>query len=457
MLDNVDQALLTMDLEGRLAPERSKIVDRWFGPYTGTPRFVEHVGMNVAFAEHFELALEALRDAWLPIDVTLGQMPSRFVVNERQYACRYLPLGDDALVGVLLVIDDVTERLALAREDAEQRELLAAFTELMKDRNGFLTFCEESERILRDLSHADGDRSLQKRLLHTLKGNAATFGMQLIADHCHHAETELAENLRLEDSSLERLRARWEAILQALRAVLPSDRRTLEISESELESLADQARRGASGRQVIAELQRLSWEPVERPLGRLAQHARSLAARLGKATPEIRIEADGIRLDPVRWAPLWSALVHILRNAFDHGIESPERRRQAGKPAAGRLRLAARREALGFAVEIEDDGRGIDWEAVRGLCQARARSSATRADLVDAILSPDFSTKPEVTEISGRGIGLNAVLAIVRELGGELDVDSEPNAGTRWTMTFADVRTDAPALSDSSALTIDDA
>jgi two-component system chemotaxis sensor kinase CheA len=457
VLDNVDQALLTVDLEGRLAPERSNIFDRWFGPYDGRPRFVEHVGANFLFAEHFDLGLEALRDALLPPEVCLSQMPRRFAAQERQFECRYLPIGDEDLVGVLLVIDDVTERLARAREEAEQRELLAAFTALMKDRNGFLTFSEESERMLRDLSGAGGDRTLQKRLLHTLKGNAATFGMQLIADHCHRAESELEENLRLEDSTIEQLRARWEAIVQALRAVLPSKRRTIEISETELESLADEARRGASAAQIIAELERLRWEPVERPLGRLAQHAQALATRLGKATPEIRIEADAVRLDPDRWAPLWSALVHVLRNALDHGIESAERRIEIGKPAAGRLRLAARRETAGFTLEIEDDGQGIDWDAVRRLCQTRGRPSATRTDLVDAILSPEFSTRKEVTETSGRGIGLTAVFAVVRELGGRLAVHSDPHAGTRWTLTFADLCLAAPALSASNASALDHA
>jgi two-component system chemotaxis sensor kinase CheA len=447
VLDNVDQALLTVDLEGRLAPERSDVFDRWFGAYSGRPRFVDHVGVNFTFAEHFDLGLEALRDAVLPPEVCLAQMPRRFAAHERQFECRYLPIGDDESMGVLLVIDDVTERLARAREDAEQRELLAAFTALMRDRNGFLTFFEESERMLRDLSRAGGDQILQKRLLHTLKGNAATFGMQLIADHCHRAESELAENLCLEDSTLEQLRARWEAIVQALRAVLPSHRRTIEISETELESLSDLAGRGASAAQVLAELERLRWEPVERPLGRLAQHAQALARRMGRATPEIRIEADAIRLDPDRWAPLWSALVHVLRNALDHGIESPERRTEAGKPAAGRLRLAARRETRGFALEIEDDGQGIDWHAVRHLCQTRGRPSATRADLVEAILSPEFSTRKEVTEISGRGIGLTAVVAVVRELGGRLAVHSDSNAGTRWTVTFDDACVAAPALS----------
>ena len=443
VLDNVDQALLMMDLEGRLAPERSDIFNRWFGAYDGRPRFVEHVPVSFAFAEHFELGLEALREAVLPPEVCLAQMPHRFAANERQFECRYLPIGDDELVGVLLVIDDVTERLARAREDAEQRELLAAFTALMKDRNGLLTFFEESERMLRDLSRAGGDAVLQKRLLHTLKGNAATFGMQLIADLCHHAESELAENLRLGDATLARLQERWEAIVLALRAVLPTRRRTIEISETDFESLSDQARRGISAVHLIAELERLRWEPVERPLGRLAQHAQALAARLGKTTPEIRIEADAVRLDPDRWAPLWSALVHMLRNALDHGIESTERRTEAGKPAAGRLRLAARRETFGFTLEIEDDGRGIDWDAVRRLCQTRGRPSATRADLVDALLSPGFSTRKDVTEISGRGIGLAAVFAVVRELGGQFAVHSTPNVGTRWTMTFAEACTKA--------------
>jgi two-component system chemotaxis sensor kinase CheA len=156
---------------------------------------------------------------------------------------------------------------------------------------------------------------------------------------------------------------------------------------------------------------------------------------------DVEIEANGVRLDPERWAPLWSALIHIVRNAVDHGLENPEERLRLGKSERGRLRFLARHEGKGYRLDIVDDGRGIDWNNVQRLCEAQARPVQSRQQLVQALLSPGFSTRGEVTETSGRGWGLAAVDSVVRELGGTLDVDTELAGGTRWTLTFPEART----------------
>ena len=438
VLDNVDQALLTVDLDGRLAGERSSVVDRWFGECTNRPLFVEHVGAEPRFADQFNLGLEMLRDDVLPPEVCVAQMPKRLTLGERKFDCHYLEISDgERCTGLLLVVSDVTEQLARQRDEAEQRELMAALMALTRDRNGFLTWLDECERLVEDLSHPNAQEATQKRLLHTLKGNAASFGIQLVAEYCHRAETELDERTSTYQATLMDLRAHWGTLTQNLRAMVSRElRKTIEVSESDLHDLVTLAQNGASLAELTAEIERLRWELVERPLTRLAQHARALGQRLGKPSPETIVQADRLRLEPEHWAPLWSAMIQLVRNAVDHGIESPEVRSKSGKTANGRLRLAADLAETGFFIEIEDDGRGIDWEAIRALCKKRGLPSESRADLVKAILSAGFSTCDQVTLVSGRGIGLDAVLATVNKLGGRLEVDSEPGRGTRWTLSF---------------------
>jgi chemotaxis protein histidine kinase CheA len=157
---------------------------------------------------------------------------------------------------------------------------------------------------------------------------------------------------------------------------------------------------------------------------------------LGKGEVDVQTESDDLRLDPDRWGPLWSALIHVVRNAVDHGLETAHERHDAGKPERGLIRFSARRQAESFRLELSDDGRGVDWARVRELCHERGRPADTPADLVAALLSSGFSTKSEVTETSGRGVGLAAVADAVRELSGVIAIESEANKGTRWVLTF---------------------
>jgi len=438
VLDTVDQALLTVDLAGHLAPERSSAADLWFGPYEGSPRFLDHVGADRRFSSLFRLGLDGLLEDQLPRALCLDQMPKHLVRGARLFDCRYLPIEENgALKGLLLVLDDVTERRARAREESEQREALAAFTAYMRDRNGFLSFCQETERQLRQLELNGVESMLGRRTLHTLKGNAATFGLVRIVELCHQAESELlAESASTE--TLRSLHARWRDLAQTLQAVSPGDlRRSIEVSEADFESLSEQASQGATGAQIVAALARLRLEPAERPLRRLAQYAKALAERLGKGALQVDVQADDTQLDPERWGPLWSALVHAVRNAVDHGIEPAEQRAAAGKPEQGRVQLSGRRAANHqYQIVVEDDGRGIDWDAIRGQCQRQGRRSETPSDLLSALLSPGFSTKSVVTETSGRGVGLNALASAVHALAGELSVESERSRGTRWLLTF---------------------
>lgn len=438
VLDTVDQALLTVDLMGQLAPERSSAADVWFGPYEGSPHFVDHIGADSRFSTLFRLGLDGLSEDELPRALCLDQMPKHLAQGARQFDCRYLPIEENgALKGLLLVLDDVTEQRARAREEAEQREALAAFTAYMRDRNGFLSFCQETERQLRQLELDGASSVIGKRTLHTLKGNAATFGLGRIVELCHQAESELLAESANSDA-LCSLQARWRDLAQTLKAVSPGDlRRAIEVTEADFELLTEQARQGATGTQIVAALARSRWEPAERPLRRLAQYAQALAERLGKGSLRVDVEADDTQLDPERWSPLWSALVHAVRNAVDHGIEPAGQRAAAGKPTHGRVTLSGRRcPDYQYQIVVEDDGQGIDWDAIRGQCRRQGRRSETHSDLVTALLSPDFSTRSVVTETSGRGVGLNALASAVYALAGQLSVESERSRGTRWLLTF---------------------
>jgi two-component system chemotaxis sensor kinase CheA len=130
--------------------------------------------------------------------------------------------------------------------------------------------------------------------------------------------------------------------------------------------------------------------------------------------------------------PLSAVLVHLIRNAIDHGFESVAERTERGKPALNKLRLETRLEREQVVFEISDDGRGIDWERVRAICKERGLPNMTRSELLDMLASPGFTTRSVVSDTSGRGIGLSAVATEIRRLGGTLDVESDFGRGCKW-------------------------
>ncbi len=166
---------------------------------------------------------------------------------------------------------------------------------------------------------------------------------------------------------------------------------------------------------------------------------RDLARQLEKEV-EIKILGDHTPVDRDVLEKLKSPLTHLIRNSVDHGIEAPEARTTAGKPAKGTITLEAKHRAGQLHIVLRDDGRGIDCEKVRAQVVERKLNSAevaanlTEAELMEFLFLPGFSTSAEVTDISGRGVGLDVVRAIVTEVGGRIRAESEPGKGLGFFM-----------------------
>jgi two-component system, chemotaxis family, sensor histidine kinase and response regulator WspE len=163
--------------------------------------------------------------------------------------------------------------------------------------------------------------------------------------------------------------------------------------------------------------------------------ARSLGKKAKLVTLGVNTTVDRDILEGIK-APL----DHLLRNAVDHGLESPNERRLAGKPEEGVVQLEARHSAGALLVTVADDGRGIDPESVRAkiverkLVNAETAQKMSEMELLEFLFLPGFTMKEMVTEISGRGVGLDVVQTIVKEVGGRVRVSSQPGQGTRFQM-----------------------
>jgi len=184
---------------------------------------------------------------------------------------------------------------------------------------------------------------------------------------------------------------------------------------------------------------------------RFPRMVRDLARSLGKRV-ELVVSGEDTELDRTVVDGLGDPLVHMLRNSLDHGLEVPAEREAAGKPATGTIRLSARHAEGGVVIEVRDDGRGMDPEALRasavrrGLLDAAAARALSDAEALDLIFLPGFSTAARATDVSGRGVGMDAVRSAIAALGGEVAVASEPGAGTAVTVRLPLTLAIVPAL-----------
>lgn len=221
-----------------------------------------------------------------------------------------------------------------------------------------------------------------------------------------------------------------QGVLAVLAAAIRKLALELEIGQARLQRLAE------SNLEHVLNLQLQSLGPL---LHRLARHARELAQELRKDV-QVIIKGEEVKLDRRIIRELEDALIHVVRNAIDHGLEDHQERLKAGKQAHGRLVLEATVEGAQVHLTVADDGRGIDAtkimeEAVaRGLLAPKEARQMSQEEALRLLLLPGFSTQEKATEISGRGVGLDAVAAACSKVGGEVLLSSTQGRGTQVTL-----------------------
>ncbi|OGP15054.1 MAG: hypothetical protein A2052_05110 [Deltaproteobacteria bacterium GWA2_54_12] len=183
---------------------------------------------------------------------------------------------------------------------------------------------------------------------------------------------------------------------------------------------------------------KMRMQPIAKVFNKFPRMVRDLARQMEKEV-ELHISGEETELDKTVIEEIGDPLVHIVRNSIDHAVESPAEREAKGKPRCGRVELAAYQEGRNIVVSIMDDGKGMDPEALKrsavekGLIPAEEAERLTKSDALNIIFIPGFSTAKAVSNISGRGVGMDVVKTNVSRINGTITIDSEVGKGTRIT------------------------
>jgi len=278
------------------------------------------------------------------------------------------------------------------------------------------------------------DRTIQKRLFE-LENSVDIRG--LAARHKLHA----VQTTNTDFDSLEM--DQYNEVQSIARALMEESHDARDLSTGLKDELAGLAGIVHQQQRLMRELQHLASQtrmaPVETIVPRLQRNVRQTAAATGKLAQLVIVGQD-ILVDSDVLNQLLDPLLHILRNAVDHGLESPEEREAAGKPRAGTITLTVARRGQVVTVQVTDDGRGLNLPDIRAKAVERGLlepdATPSDAEIARLTLLPGFSTRDAVTEISGRGVGLDVVATRLRALSGTIDIRSEFGRGLTIELRF---------------------
>jgi histidine kinase len=437
VLDNVGQGFILASRAGIMEPQHSRILERWFGvPERDSTVWSFLFSHSEDEASYMCFGWEQLTGGVLAVEMCLEQLPRQIQKDGRTYDVAYRPIGaGNSFERVVLVVTDVTASLAAEQAEARRQELADVLHQALGDRVGFREMVHECKRSIAELS---GEHSAPLRAIHTLKGNSALWQLRTVVQVCHRIENEVAlGDALLTSTQKKEIVSAWAESAGKLEQLLLKSASDYSIRVSDYDALLA----ALDNRKPHDELRTLlrSWmkEPLADRFMRFGTAAQALAQRLDKGQLDVHVDAGELRAAPDQLGELWASFTHLIRNAVDHGIETPAERRSAGKSPRATLTFRAYADGSDIVIEVSDDGRGIDWDAVARKAKKLGLPTATAEDLKWAIFAEGMSTKDAATEHSGRGIGLAAVRAAVDALRGTLDVSTTLGQGATIRVRLA--------------------
>lgn len=463
LLDNADQGFLTVGPELLVGDQSSAACEAILGQASAGKPIIELLCParldGAASAMHATLVSVFRESSDFVRELKLSLLPEAFHLGGKSVKASYKFLAGTGRLMVILT--DVTQTVLLTEAIERERQRLelivfaftegASFAALINDYRTFLT--GELPRLIQRIELPEAQRELS-RLLHTYKGLLAQYSFHHAPRCLHDVETRLRADTKL-TVQMARDAVRPEELLTAFnrdvayvtdvlgtdfmpsgRCVMPSQRQVQTMEQIARNTLASVEGHAASQplRELLQMLASLGMLDAKAALALHGRGAVALAGRLQKQLAPISVGGDDAALPPELYGDFFHSLVHVFRNAVDHGIEAPDERLLAGKPADGAIRCDFLNRGDCLEIVIQDDGAGVDRGALedRLVASGKDRARVENLALEDLVFREGLSARDTANQVSGRGIGLAAVKAELDNLGGSVTVETERGAGTRF-------------------------
>lgn len=398
---------------------------------------------DIKVQESLELAIAQIFDDEMPEQANLSNLPQQITMSNGKILSVHAQIirNEYGKVTFLLFnLNDITDKILIERENEQNRQLIS----ILRNRSGFVIFLDEFENFFDLIESEQGSFSITlRRQLHSLKGNAAAFGLLELSKHIHHLEAQ--KNLTKAD--LQTLRDCLDGFVETHRLVFSDLRQQTsqgtphfnDRQKLEFEQLASRAE--SYSQELASDLrhwcEKLEHQPILNYLEPLEEQLQTLAKQMNK-TVELQVQGDNPAIGP-HFDRIVQLFPTVFRNSLYHGIE--DRSSRGNKPWPPKITIDIEDAEDQIHITITDDGRGIDLQSLREqIAKDRCLPSSDLSSLsdqvlIDVIFQDGFSTNSEANEIAGRGLGMAGLKAEIEALGGQVRVESEPGLFTRISLT----------------------
>lgn len=457
LLDSLGQGFFVFDPRGLCLEVSSKACETTLEGNPQGKMIWEVLKLSDNKIEGFKKWMTTLFSEMLPFEDLAPLGPTDYPHNKGlNISLEYFPLrGDHGQIdGVVVVATDITSLVEARRLAESEKEHAKLIINMIRSKNEMGRFVRESQTILKDLrtlisvSNDEWNLDAIFRHLHTLKGGAALFSVGKMAESCHHAETRLAEYKQARDASKANLlksqchavELQFQKFITETREVfgpnILSDHRLLEITVTDLNTLLDKLQFSPQAKNIVENnFSHLLFEPIKNFFIPYKEVALQVAEKENKIIRSIEFKNEMIPVVPEIYGPLFATFVHAFRNSVDHGIETPDVRRQHEKPEGGKITVTFEHQDLPsptLRISVHDDGAGVNPQKIRNRLEKNGIKTDNESDqdVIQHLFDSQFSTKDTVTETSGRGVGLDAIKHEALLLGGSARIESFLGAGS---------------------------
>jgi len=467
LLDHIPQGVLSIGIEGRVSKDYSAHLATVIGTRDIAQRSFKELLLDPSLLspdikdQAWQTILASIGETALNFELNVDKLPNEipFILGDRQKCLKATwntEIENDRVQQILVTLLDVTLEKSLEKESEKNRKELRMIEEMIniapnKAAQFFLTstpLFEESQRLIAAFDPQQTATVVRTLFVnaHTIKGAARTLQLRDLADAVHEMEEYyqviLKGDLAVDRARLHRDLEKGLAVLQSYRDVnrnklgrdddfekISMERAFIESHHQLLENILRGESADISGfvdvlREHSRTLTRTIFEELPAIFDAYKEKALQISSDVGKTAPRFAFEILPIWIPPALRTVLDYAMIHILRNAMDHGIESAEERRKAGKNPSGLITILTRQAGSRLLIRIEDDGRGlaIDKLRERGIKQGILSDGSSPEEIATLIFASGVTTADKVSMLSGRGMGMDAVRVFLEKVGADIRI-----------------------------------